>query len=761
MHCARTTLVMLALAVMGVVTAATDVCDADAGGQRDHRQTIVAGVNTIARPGVPGPLVVFGPDAFVVAAAPTDQGVDHPVVAGAAWGRGRVVAFGHGGFFSADALRTGDTASLLANAVTWARGETALLAMPNVGVVEASAVADLLEARGMTVQRLARHELTTAIDDVDVLVADERHYRDNEAAIAIARCVQRGGGLVTASLGWGWMQLNPGRDLTTDHVGNRLLAPAGIMWADGYLRATDAGGFAITGPPRATHALAALDLLEQQRNEPNAVSDDDAAQAGAVLLNAMRTVPADDRHLRPRVARLLADADHAIVVSDANRLGPDRALARVMLAMQIDAWLERPTRRHPAHPAASAFPGDVPDSARPVRRRVSIDPSTHGWHSTGCYAPPGARIEARVPADLAEAGLRLRIGAHKDPNWHHRNWRRPPQITVSHPVTRPVTRLTNPFGGLIYIEIPDRCDAAPFVVTINRIIDAPRYVHGHTSLVAWRDEIRHHPAPWAELASDRVILTVPSDVIRNLDDPAALMDHWNDVMDACADLATIDRARNRPERYVADVQISAGYMHAGYPIMTHLDAAPVMVDRDALRNNRSPTWGLYHEVGHNHQHPDWTFSGTGEVTVNLFTLYVLEEICGMPVSTGHAGIRPGSRNAKMRAHLDAGAPFDAWKRDPFLALIMYVQLREAFGWEAYQRVFAEYRDLPANERPRDDDAKRDQWMVRFSHAVGHNLGPFFQAWGVPTSDAARATLADLPVWMPEAMRDLIVPTDGD
>jgi hypothetical protein len=105
--------------------------------------------------------------------------------------------------------------------------------------------------------------------------------------------------------------------------------------------------------------------------------------------------------------------------------------------------------------------------------------------------------------------------------------------------------------------------------------------------------------------------------------------------------------------------------------------------------------------------------------------------------------------ARSRAlHREAGAPFERWKREPFTALVMYQELREAFGWEAYQRVFAAYRDLPAVERPKTDDQKRDQWLVRMSRAVRRDLGPFFVSWGVPTSEAARASLADLAPWAP-------------
>jgi hypothetical protein len=283
-------------------------------------------------------------------------------------------------------------------------------------------------------------------------------------------------------------------------------------------------------------------------------------------------------------------------------------------------------------------------------------------------------------------------------------------------------------------------------VRISGAVAAPRYVLGETDPKEWKGIIRHRPAPWAELGTRKVVLTVPSAVARDVEDPRPLLEFWDRVMDACADLAGRPRERERPERYVADVQISAGYMHAGYPIMTHLDAAEAMLHLPSLRG-KGPHgfWGLYHEMGHNHQSPDWTFGGATEVTVNLFTLYVCETVCG--IEGGHAGVRGGPES--LRQYLAAGADFAVWRRKPFLALHMYVQLKEAFGWETFRRVFAEYRDLAKDARPRSDAGKRDQWMVRFSRAAGRNLGPFFEAWGVPTSEIARASIADLPGWMPE------------
>ena len=132
------------------------------------------------------------------------------------------------------------------------------------------------------------------------------------------------------------------------------------------------------------------------------------------------------------------------------------------------------------------------------------------------------------------------------------------------------------------------------------------------------------------------------------------MTWWDGVMDACADLATIPRVRERPERYVADEQISAGYMHAGYPIMTHLDAAPRFVDLANLSTKGD--WGMFHEMGHNHQHRDWTFGGTTEVTCNLFSLYCMET-CSSE-GAGHGSMSPETIARNAALYRKGGSTFD-------------------------------------------------------------------------------------------------------
>ena len=187
-------------------------------------------------------------------------------------------------------------------------------------------------------------------------------------------------------------------------------------------------------------------------------------------------------------------------------------------------------------------------------------------------------------------------------------------------------------------------------------------------------------------------------------------------------------------------------MHSGYPIMTFLDKS---VEHSISTSELAAgSWGHFHELGHNHQQGDWTFDGTREVTCNLFSLYVMETVCGKPPGQGHEAMKPDVVDKRLRSYLGSTDKFFRWKSDPFLALTMYDQLRAGFGWETYKKVFAEYRALPITGRPKTDEEKRDQWLVRFSRAAGKNLGPFFEAWGVPTSASARQSIAGLPVWMP-------------
>ena len=272
------------------------------------------------------------------------------------------------------------------------------------------------------------------------------------------------------------------------------------------------------------------------------------------------------------------------------------------------------------------------------------------------------------------------------------------------------------------------------------------YVAGKTTAAEWA-KLRESPAPWGELVAGKCVLTVPAATLKAVENPAEVAAFWDAVLDGCADLTAVPRARGRAERFVFDRQISAGYLHSGYPIMGPVSLAPAALNVAALkRGDGEGAWGFFHELGHNHQQRDWTFDGTVEVTCNLYSLYLLETLCpGAPV---HGEMRPASIARNGAKHKAAGSTFENWKREPFVALIVYDELRRAFGWDVFKKAFAEYHAVPAADRPRTDQARRDQFVVRFSKAAGRNIAGAFEAWGVPVSEAAKREVAALPAWTP-------------
>jgi hypothetical protein len=124
------------------------------------------------------------------------------------------------------------------------------------------------------------------------------------------------------------------------------------------------------------------------------------------------------------------------------------------------------------------------------------------------------------------------------------------------------------------------------------------------------------------LSGHQVILHVQASAVKDLADPKALLEWWDKAMALEDDLIALRRLA--PERVVPDRQISAGFMHSGYPFMCWID--PSQKDSvDLAKLTKEGHWGFFHELGHNHQCSAWTFMGQTEVTCNLFSLYVMEK----------------------------------------------------------------------------------------------------------------------------------------
>ena len=600
----------------------------------------------------------------------------------------------------------------------------------------------MLANEGFKVISSSIDKMASQLKSAEIIVMAARYLDSKPELIKkIQDFVKKGGGLIIGSLGWGWQQLNRGKALERDHAGNKLLAPMGIVWGDGYFERINKVNSPIDYRQlEKLNAKNALTFLKQSKKKPRKLNINDVYTAVEIIIHTVKSLPPDDKYFIPQVIKFIKSSTIKKFPQKKKPLTRADYIERLALTIRFILNKNLPPERIKAAPEARYFPGEIPKKVKRVTTKIQIDLQKHGWASTGLYASPGEVIKIVILNEHAKSGFSARIGAHKDKLWNKPKWHRHPEISIEKPLNNAINKIASSHGGLIYIEVP-RNKKGTLEVLINKAVEAPWFVLGKTKAKDWKSKIRKFPAPWAELETNKIILTVPSESVRNLENPEKLLKLWDKILDCYSELDQYPLPV-RPERIVSDVQISAGYMHSGYPIMTHLDAAARMVSEKSLK---AGSWGLYHELGHNHQRREWTFSGTGEVTVNLFTLFVYDKICGISVNKNLE-----KRWKLARKYFKNNGTFEKdWKKSPFLALCMYMQIIVEFGWEPIKKVFAEYRNLKSKDKPKTDADKRDQWMIRLSKIIGRNLGPFFEKWKVPTSKAARDSIAKLPVWMPK------------
>jgi hypothetical protein len=664
-------------------------------------------------------------------------------------GSGRVVAVGHGGFIGTDQA---DSEIFTANAIAWlsetrsSTGPVRILGLP-------APVAEELKRRGVPFLRVQSGPADVQLDSVDVVIASPQAFANAGRFDELRGWLRAGGSMLVTETAWGNLQLNPG--LTLDELAaNRLLTEAGIRFTgDAHSAYGPDGDYPVDRdlltPANANTALGVL-----AGEQPG-----DAVFAARIVGNAFGAVPLDTSIIHD--ARAMAEQrreelDAVYAGMTRQRVTAQRhPLARALLDLDSRLAMETPPRDVRAHPSSAAFPGPVgPDRAGQLT--LQIDPRVPGWHTTGLYAPPGELITVTLTDHEPGADeMAIQIGAWRDPHTHAYRVRLRDAIR-RFPVTAETTEAASAIGGPIYLDLSTAFAVGPHRGPLTVVIDgtarAPHYKHGVTDPAEWRDTIRHFEAPWAEFESDKLVFTVPSDAVRSVDDPARIMDHWDRVHEAMQSLEPRSPTHwaDRPYRYVADASVSWGYMYcpSDGPIVIPSSAAADMFDPanfDAEGENK--LWGHYHEMGHAHQNPLWTDGATGEVTVNIFTVYALHTINGYPLDHEATRTTPEDSRRVYEVQMARNKPFDEIG-GPFDLLQFYAILWHHFGFEPFHTAFDSIRALPPGQRPTSTSDERQTFLVHMSRAVGHDLSDYVRTWGIAIPDAVAAEISHLPKWMP-------------
>ncbi|RVE64367.1 hypothetical protein OJAV_G00125280 [Oryzias javanicus] len=669
-------------------------------------------------------VLIHGQLAFPIGT--TDNG--RPFLAGAYYGQGRVIVATHEGLLGRQEL-----APFWKNAIHW-------LDEGRQGVIGVSLdhALGVLQQSGLTCQKSGFRK------DLSVFVCSA--YSGDHAQ-EIQNFVAEGGGLLIGGHAWYWAQTNWGKNPLKHFAGNKILNKMGLS----LLGATIPSGKYRAPDPKqaikdnyhfrhlltrfASHVTAGENLSKQEEQCLKKLGDD---------CSSYLRMKAHDSCFYTQVVSTLTDVLKKSGMPQVSEECPVKhPKDHLLLSVGTEVYK---TCRDPD----ALLPYLIKDTPLlPVvyNQRINIDVKTAGekeWLSTGLYLSPGMKTHISIPAPMVQKGWQIQIGCQTD-QLNADELKRPPRVHQQVAVTAEMMQVWNLWGGLIYLVAPPETKVSGVEVVVQMAVPAPYYKSGVTTAEAW-SLLRTAPSPWAELEFDNIILTVPSETVRNLEHPEELAQVWNKIMKAIADLAAKPEKFPRKERFVADVQISHGWMHAGYPIMCHKSSAAELVKVDHMRSHG--LWGPIHELGHNQQRGCWEFPpNTTECTCNLWSVYVHEEVLGIDRSKAHPNMSLENRKCRARNYAKEGRMLNSWEM--WVALETYMQLQDKFGWDAFKKVFAAYHEM--STFPGDNPGKMNLYAETFSQTVGMNLTAFFKAWGWPIQEATENKLSSLPSWSDHPM----------
>ena len=135
------------------------------------------------------------------------------------------------------------------------------------------------------------------------------------------------------------------------------------------------------------------------------------------------------------------------------------------------------------------------------------------------------------------------------------------------------------------------------------------------------------------------------------------------------------------------------------------------------------------------QREEWTFEGSLEVTVNIFTLNAYR------VLFGEDKFKQFSLPAQKLSYND-------WKNNNYMALATFALLIEHFGWTPMYTFMKEYEDdlRNRNNLPQTNQEKIDQWVLRYSKIIKRNIKPHFEMFGLPVSTKLNHELSTYEPW---------------
>ncbi|MFD9940800.1 M60 family metallopeptidase [Nonomuraea sp. NPDC059023] len=363
-------------------------------------------------------------------------------------------------------------------------------------------------------------------------------------------------------------------------------------------------------------------------------------------------------------------------------------------------------------------------AAESERLRLQQALRTTDFHHTGVYLPAAAKLIVEVTTKDGLAPT-LHVGA---PDTH-------PDIAYKNPRAYPLTSGVNTVedagGGMVYLSMIGAGEQAR-VRFVSGGLDAPVFRLGRTTEADFQAQLdRLAGVPQAELVSGRAIVTVTREGILQWreQDHAAHLRLLESIIDAHAAISGLRASERAPlpfhlveaPRMPTGAGAYATHGWTAYP-RTYLDR---LLTVEGLRTRG---WGVYHELGHQHQQMAYKPGDLTEVTVNIYALAAqraLGQQSNLTKPDAKTGLTP-YQSAQPKLPVA-----DFTKLGAFEKLVPFRQLELAFTEEFWPRL---HRLVRAENPPSDwtETAKRWGYLAVYtSRIAGRDLSGFWTRWGAP------------------------------
>ncbi|MEO1270093.1 MAG: M60 family metallopeptidase, partial [Myxococcota bacterium] len=350
------------------------------------------------------------------------------------------------------------------------------------------------------------------------------------------------------------------------------------------------------------------------------------------------------------------------------------------------------------------------------------------------------------------------------------------EAVVHIPIDSNEVVIANPFGGLIYIVVPDGAAEGMVTVRLHHAVRSPLYSTTNplrSSVSAFFDDVNDGHVPWMDAESSKFMYTLPTAMIRTEHNPAEILDVWDEIMDALAILGGRSTDRYRAEWVAPDrmVPFPGTAATASYPMSPGMPAGPTFSDarnntwwsplrvlqtgEDAYYKTTPSSFIVLHEFGHLHNYP--TLPGEIESNVNLPAViayqtvfdasfdeafkYSIDQRLTLDGAALDWMVSPNFPSGEIGVDPDYGQERQYQSRGH----AKWVEIAQLFSWESLGAINGVYVQRGIDQgRSYDYYITPDDMVTTASTVLGVNVAPLFEFWGITLSASVRTELMNLP-----------------